>query len=260
MPLVEYNRHDFGFIRMRHIPRFFVGADLVCGCEIAVEGDARHHILHVLRLREGGVVRLFNGRDGEFEACLLSENKRGVNFLVISRLRRQERSGGAWLIAGILKRDRMGLLVEKATELRVAVILPVITEHAARIRLDTDKLSLRAVTAAQQCERLDVPVILPPVLLGDLAATLPSERVLYVAMERGRHKHLWTLLCDNPPSLDEVALLVGPAGGFSEAEAAFLQNCRQASLCSLGDSLLRSETASLMALSLFYGVSQASGF
>ncbi len=236
---------------MQHVPRFFVNEFLSADMTLTILDDNHHHIRNVLRMKVGEKALIFNGKDGEFEALLESCERHESKLILKSQTRLQKPECDIWLFVGILKSDMMGLLVEKATELQVAKIIPFASSGSSE-SCKADKLRLRAVKAAQQCERLSVPEILDPVPLQEIESHL-NDRQLFAAIERGEHPHLATALKTKDA---KQALLIGPAGGFSDSEIATITNLPNCQPVSLGESLLRAETAAIMSLSLLYALQE----
>jgi len=223
----------------RPVPRLFVEGPLVEDGQAELSRDQEHYLSRVMRLRQGDAVRLFNGADGEWLAELAGQGAR-CNAL----LRPQESSGDVWLLFAPPKKDRLRFLVEKATELGVARLMPVTTEHTEPPEARIDKLRDWAVEAAEQCGRLDVPVCQAQQGLGETLAAWPQDRTLLFCDEAGGTP-VFAALAGAGQAL---AFLVGPEGGFSDGERqALVRNPRVAPV-SLGPHILRVETAALAAL------------
>ena len=224
-------------------PRLVVPAPLTPGAELAATPAQAHFLGTVMRQGEGTKLRLFNGRDGEFEAEIASIRRDRASFTVHRQTRPQMPEPDLWLVFAPLKRDATDLVVQKATELGAAAILPVFTERTNTTRLNLDRLRAIATEAAEQCERLSVPRIADPQRLPDLLAAWPSGRFLAVALERAA--------APPPEPRDSPgALLVGPEGGFSAAEATLLRRHGFVTPVTLGPRVLRAETASIVGLAL----------
>jgi len=207
-------------------------------------GDAQaHYLVGVMRLDTGDTLRLFNGREGEWRARIGNRSGKRVSLLVLEQTRVQEPQPDCWLCFSLLKRQKTDLVVEKATELGASVIQPVITARTQSDHVNLDRLRAIAIEAAEQCERLAVPEIRAPVKLPLLLASWPAERALYLADERRTEKYL-------RPASGPAALLVGPEGGFTEAEIAAIGAKPTAIRVSLGRRILRAETAAIAGLAL----------
>ncbi len=222
--------------------RLFVEAALSTGAVIGVTEGQSHYLSKVMRLAPGDTLRVFNGRDGEFHALVTHIGKKEVNLAVQNATRPQQGEPDCWLCFALLKRQKTDLVVEKATELGVSVIQPVITARTQGDHVNLDRLRAIAIEAAEQCERLAVPEIRPPVKLPHLIAAWP-DRPLYVADERRTAK---LLRFSAAPS----ALLIGPEGGFTGAELEGIGAHPLVTRVSLGARILRAETAAIAGLTL----------
>lgn len=249
----------------------FVAAELREGAEIAASAEHAHYLGTVLRCGSGDLVRLFNGADGEWTARLTVSRRDRVTLTVGQQSRTQQRETGPWLIFALLKRDATDLVVRQAVELGASRVLPVITGRTNAARVNLDRLRAIAIEAAEQSERLTIPVIDHPARLDAVLATWPAGRRLFVALERswpaasdavhqivrsGQREATGNLVSQDSQQREaietparpshageEAALLVGPEGGFTPAERAFLARLDFVTPISLGPFVLRAETA-----------------
>jgi 16S rRNA (uracil1498-N3)-methyltransferase len=234
-----------------NIPRFHVPS-AAPGARVALPDHTAHHAREVLRLRAGAAVRVFDGAGAEFEAVLDEVSRRTVSArLGPSVAPRPESPLRAVLAVSPLKGDRMEIVVQKATELGVAEIWPVVTfrtDAAARPALQGsrgERWERVASGAAEQCGRAVVPHVPPATTLDGLLAR-PFDGTRVALLETGAHPSLASLPVD--PSAPLV-LLIGPAGGFEPAEAEALQAAGFAA-ASLGPRVLRAETAAVAAVAI----------
>jgi 16S rRNA (uracil1498-N3)-methyltransferase len=224
--------------------RLYVAASLRPGEAIAASPQQAHYLGSVMRRGPGDVVHLFNGRDGEFAARIEMVRRDRANLRVDQQLRPQAPEPDLWLVFALLKRDATDLVVQKATELGVAALLPVITERSNTHRVNEARLRTIAIEAAEQSERLTVPCLHPPQSLDALLSDWPPDRRLFVAIERSTAAPLST------PSYGSAALLVGPEGGFAPAELDAMRVRPFVTPVSLGPRILRAETACIAGLAL----------
>jgi 16S rRNA (uracil1498-N3)-methyltransferase len=224
---------------MSTLIRLFVPEPLSSGAVIATNQGQAHYLAHVMRRQTGDCVLLFNGRDGEWRGRIDHVGRNAVTFSVETLSRKQSAEPDLWLAFAPLKRDATALVIEKATELGVSAILPVITARSQTSRINRERLSLIAQEAAEQSERLTVPVIDEPTTLEDLLRRWPVGRRLAVAAERRAAVSL------HPPI---GGLLIGPEGGFIGAELDGLARYPFVTLISLGERILRAETAAIAGL------------
>ena len=223
--------------------RLFLDTPLGLGGTVSTSAAQAHYLATVMRRAVGDTVHLFNGRDGEGVAHIVTLRPDRAELTVERLLRVQAAEPDVWLLFALLKRDATDLVVQKATELGVSALHPIITERCNTHRMNANRLRAIAVEAAEQCERLTVPVLhdarsLPAVLNG-----WRSDRRLFVALERS----------DAPcvaPVPDPKALLVGPEGGFSSAELDAVRAHPFVTAVSLGPRVLRAETACIAGLAL----------
>ena len=233
-------------------PRLFVTAELKPDQRISMGEDHTNYLTRVLRREAGASVRLFNGQDGEWRGTLEAIGKRTCQVALVEQTRPQVVTPDVWLAFAPLKKARTDFVIEKATELGAARLCPVITEYTNTERVRTDRLDHLVIEAAEQTERLDVPVIDEPKLFRNWLAEWPADRPLVFADEltAGQSpQNALTVLS----SLSErpMALLVGPEGGFSPSERASLQAHKGVITVSLGPRILRAETAAIALLTLW---------
>ncbi len=224
-------------------PRLFVEAPLHAGACVPATPPQAHYLASVMRRAVGEPIILFNGQDGEWAARITALTRKSAVLTAESLRRGQAPEPDCWLCFALLKRQKTDLVVEKATELGVSVIQPVITARTQGDHVNLDRLRAIAIEAAEQCERLAVPLIRPPVRLAQLIAAWPAGRALFVADERRTA---------GPAGFTAApaALLIGPEGGFTEAEVEAIGAHPRATRVSLGARILRAETAAIAGLAL----------
>ncbi len=239
------------------IPRLFVQETLAQGARFAADPRAAHYLMHVLRRGEGDPLRLFNGRDGEFEARIGEASKRRLVLDVQARRRAQEAGSDLWLCFAPLKKDAVDFLIEKGTELGADRFLPVLTAHTTNRSINQTRLTAVATEAAEQCERLTVPEIAEPMTLEAMRTSWPNDRRLLVCAEAGLAapiaESLKSLTAD-VRSPHKYAILCGPEGGFQQDELDRLRKLDFVTPVGLGPRVLRAETAALAALAAFQAI------
>ncbi len=249
---------------MSAVPRLFVTADLVERGFAALDEAQAKYLTRVLRLSEGDRVRIFNGRDGEWEASIDTVQGRSVLLKAESRIRQQSATPDLILLFAPLKKTRTDFVVEKATELGVCAVQPVMTDRTQASRVRADRLQKIALEAAEQAERLDLPVVHEPLALADALDQLDGERPVFYCDEAGSDEsQAWGGPEGRAPPLLKAlkacevrsgALLVGPEGGFSPQEREMLHGRENIVPASLGPRILRAETAAIAALALWEAV------
>jgi 16S rRNA (uracil1498-N3)-methyltransferase len=249
---------------MSATPRLHVAPDLVVGGTITIDGDQAHYLTRVMRLGAGDAVRVFNGRDGEFDGEIAEATKAAVRLSLGNQTRTQQAPPNLWLLFAPLKKDRTDFVIEKAVELGVAEIRPVLTERTNSENVRVDRLARLAVEAAEQTERLDVPPVREAQKLFAELQSWPAERTLIFADEAGDDtRHPWGGESGRAMPLAEAlremadgpaAILIGPEGGFSPAERARLRSLPYVKAVGLGPRILRAETAAVAALAIWQAV------
>ena len=167
------------------VSRLFVEADLAAGLEAPLAEPQVHYLRHVMRRPDGAPLLLFNGRDGEWRGTFEGRGKKAAVARVDERLREQIAEPDVWLCFAPVKRARIDYIAEKATELGVAVLQPVLTHHTMVERVNLERLRANAIEAAEQTERLSVPEVRAPVALARLLGDWPAGRRLLMCDETG---------------------------------------------------------------------------
>ena len=230
----------------RSTPRLFIDAPLAPG-PLGVDGAAAHYLGGVMRLGLGDPVLLFDDRSGEWLATVAEAGKRALTLTVGERMRQREAVPDLWLCAAPLKKGRVDWLAEKACELGVARLVPVVTRRTVVDKPNGERLRAHLIEAAEQCGRNALPDLAEPVKLPRLLADWPGHRALFFADETGGAPALAAMRAHPGPA----AVLIGPEGGFDEEERASIRALPQAVAISLGPRILRADTAAAAAVSLW---------
>ena len=246
---------------MSSTPRLFVTSDLAQDGFVAVDEGQAKYLSRVMRLRVGDGVRVFNGRDGEWDAVI--DHLEGKTLLLKAKAQRRTQADGTnlTLLFAPLKKTRTDFVVEKATELGVAAIQPVFTARTQATRVNTERLQALAMEAAEQTERMDLPLIRPGAPLPQALDDLSAGVTLYFCDEagdeedapwgggRGRARPMVDVLAAR--EIGPAAILIGPEGGFSPEERRDLRQRTGTVPVGLGPRILRAETAAVAALTLW---------
>ena len=235
-------------------PRLFTSAALAAGKDVALEPAQAHYLLHVLRLKAGDPVLLFNGQDGEWRAHLQVAGKRSVSALVEEHMREQTAPGDLHYWFAPLKHTRLDYMVQKAVEMGASRLQPVITRHTQMTRVNLERMQANVVEAAEQCGILTLPDVAAPVSLEQAIAERDAGRLLIFCDEDAEVKDpvaaLQSVRAKNAP----LAVLIGPEGGFAEDERAALLRAPNVLRLALGPHILRADTAAVAALALVQAV------
>jgi 16S rRNA (uracil1498-N3)-methyltransferase len=227
----------------KSLPRLFVAQPLGEGGIVELDASQANYLGNVLRLRPGAELLLFDGQSGEWLGRINDASRKRMTVSVAGKTREPESIPDVWLAFAPVKRAQTDWLVEKATELGTARLLPVITQRTNSERVKLDRLRSIAIEAAEQCGRTVLPEIAKPQPLADFLKGL--DRPLYFADENGGGDAMQAF--EAPPA----AILIGPEGGFTEEERAAIRAHDRAVAISLGPRILRAETAALAALATY---------
>ena len=227
--------------------RLCVDHPLGQGQSVPLSREQAHYLFGVMRLSTGGAVLLFNGRDGEFLARVSEAGKRGGTLVCQEQTRSLQMPPDLWLLFAPIKKARTDFIVEKATEMGAARIMPLQTDFTNAERIRRDRLQAHAVEAAEQCGGTFVPEVAELQKLAPLLADWPADRKLMFCDEAlvGAHETL------AGQGGDKWAILIGPEGGFSDAERTRLKAMQAAVPVSLGPRILRADTAAVAAMTLW---------
>ena len=227
-------------------PRLFVDQPLAPG-SLRIDGPPAHYLVSVMRMAPGDPVKLFDDRTGEWLATATQVNRRDLTVDVSTCLRPREPVPDLWLCAAPLKKGRIDWLAEKACELGVDRLLPVITARTIVDKLKTDRLRAHLIEAAEQCARTALPAVDEPVKLVALLREWPAGRTLFFADETGGDTAVAAIRAHPGPA----AILIGPEGGFTDDERALIRAHSQAVGIGLGPRILRADTAAAAAVTLW---------
>lgn len=234
------------------LKRLRVNSTLTEGAQIVPDAAQTHYLLHVLRMRDGDELLLFNGVDGEWRAMASDVGKRVLTLVCRTQEREQPDGDGPHLFFAPIKAGRLDYMVQKAVEMGVSRLVPVLTEFTQNHRFQSDKAEAWITEAAEQCGVLSIPTCDPAISFDAMVANLPADRTL--------------LFCDEDHAMDNpvatlqtlrgkaISILIGPEGGFSDAERDKLRSHPQIVPIALGPRILRADTAAVAALTLVQSI------
>ena len=226
----------------KSLPRLFVRTSLEAGARVELDASQANYLGNVMRMGEGAELLVFDGTSGEWRARIAEAGKKRMTLSVERRTREPETIPDVWLAFAPVKRTQTDWLIEKATELGVARLIPVVTHRTNTERVKLERLQAIAIEAAEQCGRTMLPEIAEPLPLKRFLDQRDSTRALYFADEGGGER---TSDAFKP---GPAVILVGPEGGFTDEERATVRSAPNAVPISLGPRILRAETAALAAL------------
>ena len=226
------------------LPRLYVDQPLADGSRLELTPGQAHYLKSVLRLKPGNDVRVFNGRDGEWLCTLESLEKKTGTLKINGQFKQQPHVQAPLnLLFAPIKKKNMEFMIEKAVELGVTDLHPVFTARTQNRNLNADRMQSHILEAAEQCERLSIPILHKPATLDEKLKAWDQNFPIHWCAER---------LENIPPlaSCNNVsAFLIGPEGGFDDQENTMLKQLSYIKPTHLGDQILRAETAALYCLS-----------
>ncbi|MBK0326436.1 16S rRNA (uracil(1498)-N(3))-methyltransferase [Rhodobacteraceae bacterium F11138] len=228
--------------------RLYVEHPLGQGQTVPLSREQAHYLFGVMRLGVGDAVALFNGRDGEWRADVAEAGKRGGTLVCQQQSRPLQLPPDLWLLFAPIKKARTDFIVEKATEMGAARIMPVQTDFTNAERIRQDRLQAHAIEAAEQCGGTFVPEVGGLTRLGRVLDGWPADRQLMFCDEAQAGG---TLALDAARAGQPWAILIGPEGGFSANERARLSALPYAHTVSLGPRILRADTAAVAAMTVW---------
>ncbi|MEZ5853588.1 MAG: 16S rRNA (uracil(1498)-N(3))-methyltransferase [Hyphomicrobiaceae bacterium] len=232
--------------------RLHVTDDLAPAGTIGLSREQANYLINVLRLTDGAKIHVFNGRDGEWRAHLRREGKRQAHLEVEAQIRLQTAGPDIHYLFAPLKRARLDYVVQKATEMGVARLVPVITRHTVAERVNTDRMRANVIEAAEQCGILRIPDVAAPRPLDNLLHDWPAGRRLIFCDEAAPDRDPLRTLSGLSPG--PLAVLIGPEGGFAPPERERLIALDGAVRLALGPRIMRADTAAVAALALVNAV------
>jgi 16S rRNA (uracil1498-N3)-methyltransferase len=232
----------------RSLPRLHVEAPLAPGARVELDAGQANYLGNVMRMKEGDQLLLFNGQSGEWLALVAEVGKKRMALSVAEPTRPQELVPDLWLAFAPVKKGKVDLLVEKAVELGVARLLPVITQRTIVDKLNLDRMQAHIVEAAEQCGRTALADIAEPVKLDAFLRSRDPARTLYFADETGGEPAASAF------AAGPAAILTGPEGGFTPDEAEAIRAATNSKAVSLGPRILRAETAAMAAIAAWMAV------
>jgi len=230
-------------------PRLFVDARLQAGAMVALDRNQANYLGNVLRLSAGESILVFNGRDGEWRATI-SGRKRPESIAIVEQTRPQDRLPDLAYVFAPLKHARLDYMVQKAVEMGVSSLQPVLTRFTQVSRVNGERMRANAIEAAEQCGILSLASVADPVTLESYLTRREPQRLLVFCDEAADVADPLQALRAGKSANGRIDVLIGPEGGFAEEERAILLRQPRILRLSLGPRVLRADTAAVAALAL----------
>ena len=228
--------------------RLFANSPLSTGDDWLPEESQVHYLLNVLRLGSGEEVKVFDNHSGEYLGEITQVSKKSCTIRLKEKLRDMQQSPDLWLLFAPVKKDKTDFIIAGATELGVRRLVPVITRRTISERVKKERFEAQVIEAAEQSRRLDIPQVEDALPLESVLKNWDKSRILYFMDETGCGGSIAEVF-GTAPTGTPAAILVGPEGGFSEEELEQLRRLPFAKSVSMGQIILRAETAEQAALS-----------
>ena len=228
--------------------RIFVEKKISLNLLLYIKGKQLHFLKNVIRVKINDQIDVFDGITGEWTTKVLSINRDNIVLKIIDLNKKITENYDVWLLFAPIKSHRMGIAVQKATELGVTRIIPCITEFTNSKKINLKNLNDNAIEASEQSKRMDVPQIDKGINLKEILQNWPKDRKLIFCDEKFNDKTIFDTLFELKVSVKKIALLIGPEGGFSDTERDIIKKNENVLSVSLGNKVLRSDTAITVAL------------
>ncbi len=226
-------------------PRLYIKNNIKEELYISLNIEQSHYLNNVVRKKQGDILRLFNGKDGEWVAEISSLSKKKCDVRITKQIKKQPiNPRKIKLFFSPIKKKRLDILIEKSVELGVSDLYPIITNRCENRKINIDRTLLQIIEAAEQCERLDMPTLHPIQNLENILSKT-WELPLNICLERNnRSKPISSYSYDKGASF-----VIGSEGGFDNLETEMVLNTKNINIIDLGENILRAETAAISCLS-----------
>ena len=219
---------------------------------VKLENKQFHYLINVMRKKIDDSILVFNNVNGEFLAKISEINKNTIIIDIIKKIRDVKIENDIWLLFAPVKKSPTEYIVQKATELGVSKIIPIITERTITKNLNLKRMQDIAIESSEQCERITIPEVCAMKKLKDLIPNWDNDRIIFFCDETIRNNDAVKIEFQNLTTKSFGAILVGPEGGFSANETNYLREKKFIRPIDLGPRILRSDTAVITALSFWH--------
>lgn len=232
--------------------RLYIPQRLALNQQVVLDEQQSHYLSHVMKLKTGQIINCFDNQSGEYGCEIVEMNKKHTIIQAVCFEKEYTQVPDIWLLFAPVKKDNTDFIVQKATELGVRRIVPVLTRYTITERIKKERFEANSVEASEQCRRTDIPEISDAIKFADLMQKWDAGRTLYYMDETLNGESVAQIFAKAPAP---CAILVGPEGGFATEELDFLRKSPFARGVSLGKRILRAETAVVAALSCWQALS-----
>ncbi len=222
--------------------RLYVVDSLQTSKNICLSEKQAHYLKHVMRVKENEEITVFNGKDGAFLSKVVYQGKKNIGLTILQQTQRQKNLPPCGLAFALIKKENTDFILQKATELGVTDIFPLLTERTVVRQFNQQRAECIVIEAAEQCERLDIPTVHRLTDLKTFLTRIPEQFTPVYLAER-------ILTTEKPSSQALPLFIIGPEGGFSDSESCLLQTTPDIKTLHLGETILRAETAAIAVLS-----------
>ena len=216
--------------------------------EIVLSKSQSHYLVNVMRKNVGDKILIFNEKDGEWLSEIKSKKKEVIlNILNQTKKPEERQSDDIWVCFGIVKSKNINYLIEKITEIGIKKIIPMKTQFSENFKLNYVRLNKIIIEAVEQSGGIELPKIINIKLFKDLLIKWDEERTIIVCDEREKDKMISSIIKEDISK--KIAIFIGPIGGWSDSEIEQLKRRKNIFFVSLGDKILKADTAAIYALS-----------
>lgn len=229
--------------------RLYINKEISSNLLIYIKDKQHHFLRNVIRVQIEDTINIFDSLTGEWVSKVLSVNRNNTVLRVVKKIKNMTKSKDVWLIFAPIKQLRLNMVAQKATELGASMLIPCLTEYTNNRSVNIKNIKLNAIEAAEQSGRLDIPKIEKPHSIKSILTSWPEDRYLIYCDEKLKNdKNIIKSLFALKNNIKKWAILIGPEGGFSSTEKKLIDKNKNVLAVTLGDRLLRSDTAITVAL------------